>query len=99
MRDVAAERAEIERDIEGLTLCKVFASTVERLGSADALVVGTGTARRTWTWRMYREQVREVALGLRELGFARGSFALLLARNRPEHVIGDLGVVHAGGTP
>ena len=99
MRDIAAERAEIDREIEGLTLCRVFAGTVERLGDAEALVVGSGAARRSWTWKMYREQVREVALGLRELGFARGAFALVLARNRPEHVIGDLGVVHAGGTP
>jgi len=80
-------------------LCKVFAATCERLGDHEALVVGTGAARRTWTWRMFRDQVRDVALGLRELGFQRGAFALILARNRPEHVIGDLGVVHAGGTP
>ncbi len=95
MRDIGAERKQIDQAIEGQTLCSVFERTVARLGDADALVY----AGKKLSWKQYREQVRDVALGLRELGFARGSFAALLARNVPEHLIFDCGVVHAGGTP
>src|SRR5713226_2475250 len=34
---------------------------------------------------------------LRELGFGSGQFGLIMARNVPEHMIADLGIVHAGG--
>jgi long-chain acyl-CoA synthetase len=43
--------------------------------------------------------VRAVALGLKEIGFGSGAFGVVMARNRPEHVIADLGIVHAGGSP
>ena len=95
MRDIARERAEIDQEIAGKTLCSVFAATVARLGDQPALVCGDTR----YTWRGYRERVRDVALGLRALGFAAGDFGVLLARNRPEHVIADLGILHAGGTP
>ncbi len=95
MRNIEAERQEIDRAIAGQTLCSVFEQTAARRGAGDALIIGT----RKISWTEYRERVREVALGLHALGLARGEFAVLLARNLPEHVIFDLGVVHAGGTP
>ena len=95
MRDIAAERREIEREIEGQTMCTVFKRTVERLGDADALVIGEAKL----SWNAYRDRVREATLGLAGLGFTPGSFAVIMAKNRPEHLIADLGVVHARGTP
>jgi long-chain acyl-CoA synthetase len=95
VRNIEAEREETDRAIAGQTLCSVFAETAARLGDRAALVVGADKV----TWTQYRERVREVALGLHALGFERGDFGVLLARNRPEHVMADLGVVHAGGTP
>ncbi|MGE5181130.1 MAG: AMP-binding protein, partial [Acidobacteriota bacterium] len=95
MRDISKERAEIDRAIAGQTLCGVFEATAARRGDADALICGDTRL----SWRGYRERVRDAALGLAALGFAPGSFGVLLARNRPEHVIADLGIVHAGGTP
>ena len=92
-------RAEIDREVEGKTLCSVFAETVQQLGDAPALFSREGTAWKALSWQQYREQVRGVALGLRARGFARGDFAIILSRNRAEHLIADLGVVHAGGTP
>src|SRR5207302_7639285 len=41
--------------------------------------------------------VAAVTLALRSLGFGPGQFGLIMARNAPEHVIADLGIVHAGG--
>jgi long-chain acyl-CoA synthetase len=95
MRDIGAERQSIETAIAGQTLCSVFDRTVSRLGDADALVYGDTK----YSWKRYRDNVRDAALGLRALGLEAGQFAVIMARNRPEHVMADLGVVHAGGTP
>ncbi|HET9623789.1 MAG TPA: long-chain fatty acid--CoA ligase [Kofleriaceae bacterium] len=100
MRDVAAERSEIDRAIAGQTLCTAFAETCARRGDAEALVSrARDGSSRSLTWRAYRDQVREVALGLAAIGVAPGSFGVIMARNRAEHVIADLGLVHARGTP
>lgn len=86
MRDVAAERSTIEAAIAGKTLCSVFADTVAARGEAEALIGRAADGSyRTVTWNQYRAQVREVALGLAALGFARGAFGVIMARNRPEH--------------
>jgi len=100
MRDIAAERRYIDRTIEGKTLCSVFAATVARLGDHEALIGKTASGeRRALSWNQYRDGVREVALGCHALGLTPKSFAVIMARNRPEHVIADLGLVHAGATP
>jgi long-chain acyl-CoA synthetase len=100
MRDVAAERSEIDRAIEGQTLCSMFAATVAQLGDAEALVnQGPGGESRSISWNQYRERVREAALGFHALGVTAKSFAVIMARNRTEYVIADLGLVHAGATP
>jgi long-chain acyl-CoA synthetase len=100
MRDIDAERREIDRRIEGKTLCSVFAATVARLGDREAMSGKTAAGeRRALSWNDYRERVREVALGLHALGVTPRSFGVIMARNRPEHLIADLGLVHAGATP
>jgi long-chain acyl-CoA synthetase len=100
MRDIAAERRDIERAIEGETLCSKFAATVARLGDREALVdKGPGGERRAISWIQYRERVRDAALGFQALGIAPKSFGVMLARNRPEYQIADLALVHAGCTP
>jgi long-chain acyl-CoA synthetase len=53
----------------------------------------------TRTWAEYRYEVRKAASGLKALGFRPGEFAVIMARNRPEHLVADLGVLHARGTP
>src|SRR5690242_8127476 len=53
----------------------------------------------TRTWSEYRIEVRKAASGLKSLGFRPGEFAVIMARNRPEHLVADLGVLHARGTP
>jgi long-chain acyl-CoA synthetase len=98
-RDVAAERARIERLIAGKTLPSVFADTVDRHPTAKALNWKTDQGWQSLTWEGYRERVRQVALGLSAIGFGPGEFGVIMARNRPEHVIADLGIMHAQGTP
>jgi long-chain acyl-CoA synthetase len=100
MRDIAAERSEIDRAIEGQTLCSVFAATVARLGDARALVGKAPNGEpRSLSWNQFRERVREAALGFHALGVTPKSFGVFMARNRPEYLIADLGAVHAGATP
>lgn len=49
------------------------------------------------TWRQYLERVREIALGLKGLGFARGEVAALIGRNRPNWVWSELAAHSLGG--
>jgi len=42
------------------------------------------------TWQAYLDAVRELALGLRELGLARGDKLAIVGGNRPEWVISEL---------
>ena len=63
MRDIAAERRDIELATEGQTLCSKFAAAVARLGDAEALVdKGPGGERRALSWNQYRERVRAVTV-------------------------------------
>jgi len=98
--DLQALRGEMDRAIAGRTLCSAFAETVASRPDAPALRwKDAGGAWQTLTWRQYRERVRDMTLALRDLGLGRGDFALIQTRNRPEHVIVDLAILHAGATP
>jgi long-subunit acyl-CoA synthetase (AMP-forming) len=95
--DVIAERSDIDAAISGKTICTIFAEAEARWGDRPALHWKDNGDWHTLTWHGYREQVAAVTLALRELGFGAGQFGLIMARNVPEHVIADLGIVHAGG--
>ena len=95
--DVLAERAAIDAAVSGKTVCTAFANAVAKWGEKPALHWKDNGDWRTLTWRDYRDEVAAVTLALRSLGFGPGQFGLIMARNAPEHVIADLGLVHAGG--
>jgi long-chain acyl-CoA synthetase len=98
---VLRERAEIEQEIAGQTLCDLLAGTAKRAGGSPAYSDrdDPGTPWHTLTWADTREQVLELAAGLAELGLAPGERVALLMPNRAEHVLADLATVHAGGVP
>src|SRR5712691_7806316 len=99
-RDIAAERAAIDAEVAGRTFVGAFAETVDRLADADAIRwKDSSGAWQALTWREYRHQVSEVAMGLVSLGFEPGDFTVIMARNRPEPMIADLGTQHARGVP
>src|SRR6266540_6412488 len=98
-QDVLAERRAIDAESDGKTICDIFAGNAEAHGDEPALSWEEGGGWRTLTWRQYRERVAAAAMGLRSIGVARGDFVAIMTRNRPEHVIMDLGAVHAGATP
>src|SRR5437867_2636858 len=95
--DVLAERAAIDAAVSGKTVCTAFADAVAKWGEKPALHWKDNGDWRTLTWRGYREQVAAMTLALRDLGFGPGQFGLIMARNVPEHMVADLGIVHAGG--
>jgi long-subunit acyl-CoA synthetase (AMP-forming) len=95
--DVLAERAAIDAAVSGKTVCTLFADAVSRWSGNPALRWKDDGDWKALTWRGYRDQVAAVTLALRALGFGPGQFGLIMARNAPEHVIADLGIVHAGG--
>jgi long-chain acyl-CoA synthetase len=49
-----------------------------------------------FTWADYQERVRKMALGMRELGLARGDVVALIGNNRPEWIWGEI-AAHAVG--
>jgi long-chain acyl-CoA synthetase len=95
--DVIAERADIDKAVSGKTVCTLFADAVAKWGDRPALHWKEDGEWRSLTWKGYRDEVAAVTLALRSLGFGPGQFGLIMARNAPEHVIADLGIVHAGG--
>src|SRR5438128_7872795 len=96
--DVLAERAAIDAAVSGKTICTIFADAVGKWGDRPALRWKNNGDWHTLTWKGYREEVAAVTLALRGLGFGTAQFGLIMARNIPEHVIADLGIVHAGGS-
>jgi long-chain acyl-CoA synthetase len=93
----ATER--IDSPATGRTVNDLFMQTAADHADAPALVHKRDGAWRTITWGEYRDRAAEVAMALRRLGVGRGDHVALMMRNRPEHVIADVGVLLAGGTP
>jgi long-chain acyl-CoA synthetase len=97
--DLEQTRARIEHAIAGKTLLTEFEDAVREGGDAPALHWRTDAGWQTLSWREYRDRVRQVAYGLKSIGFVGEGFGVILARNRPEHVIADLGLLYARGVP
>lgn len=97
--EVEHERQAIEAAIGDMTLVGLLGRNAERFADHPAVHWKAGEETRTLTWSEYRDQVMEVAAGLRTLGVEAGNFVAIMAGNRPEHVIADLGIVHAGAVP
>ncbi len=101
MSDVLAERQEIEALIKGRSIAHAFADTVEELGDSPAFSdkIGIeGAGWRTLSWRELRAQGLEIAAAFVELGVQAGDRVAIMASNRLEHVLADIGAMHAGAT-
>ena len=91
------ERAEIERAAGEATICGLLAQTAAAAGGDPAFSDEAGDGWQTLTWAQARQQVLELAAGFAALGLAPGERVALMLPNRTEHVLADLGAVHAGG--
>ncbi len=99
MRDVAKERETIAATIGEATLVDVLDRNAARFGTLPAIRWTEDGETRTIGWATYRERVVAVAAGLRALGVGKSDFVGIMAGNRPEHVIADLGAIYAGAVP
>jgi long-chain acyl-CoA synthetase len=101
--DIMRQRAEIEAMMAGRTLCDELRDVAETAGDAYAYSdeagadAGAGDGWQSLTWSQARQRVLEIAAGFAALGLAPGERVALMLPNRSEHVLADLGAVHAGG--
>jgi long-chain acyl-CoA synthetase len=97
---VIEQRADIEAQTAGLTLCGLLERTAASHG--DELAYSDRDADGPWqsvTWREFRDEVLRLAAGLAGLGLEPGDRVALMLPNRIEHVLADQAVLHAGGIP
>ena len=80
------------------TLNKLFFDAVEKFNKPDALQYKKDGAYVPISSRELADRVRHVALGLKELGIARGDRVAILSENRPEWAVVDLACLTAGLT-
>lgn len=92
------ERREIDSAVEGKTIVDFFDRNAEQFPDQPAIHWREGELWKHHTWAQYRTLVHQAAAGFRTLGIDSDEFVAIQAGNRPEHVIADLGAVHAGGT-
>lgn len=89
---VLDQRREIEAEIAGKTVPTLLTEIAGAKPDSPAFHGETTT----WTWSQVREQVRDLAAGFAELGVRGGDVVALMASNRPEHILADLGASSAG---
>lgn len=75
--------------------------TAKQYGDAAALHQPIGNKRdrryRAYSWKEWLESSREIALGLRSCGLAKGEIVCILSETRAEFYLADLGVMGADG--
>ena len=80
------------------TLNQLFFDAVARFDKPDALQVKVGGKYTAISSRSLADQVRQVALGLQELGIKRGDRVAILSENRPEWAVADYAALTSGLT-
>ncbi|GAA3414501.1 hypothetical protein GCM10018952_35320 [Streptosporangium vulgare] len=96
MAGVLEERAAIEREIAGRTVCGQLKEAAESNPDAPAYSDPVEGGWSTLTYSQARQRVLEIAAGFAALGLEPGEAVALMMVNRSEHVLADLGAVHAG---
>ncbi|MDX6357408.1 MAG: long-chain acyl-CoA synthetase [Nocardioidaceae bacterium] len=99
--DLAADRADIEQLIGGRTVADALAATVATYGDRPAYSdKADGRAEwRTYTWQQMYDAARDVAAALVDLGVEPGRTVAIMATNRIEHIVADMGAMLAGAVP
>lgn len=101
--DVLSERARIMGLVEGRTLPAALADTAvsaaDHPAYSDKHRVPDGEAWRTVTWSQVRELALDVAGALIARGVRAGDTVAIMATNRIEHFVADIGACHAAATP
>jgi len=93
------DRAQIENSIEGKTLCDSLRRTAEEHGDRPAFSDRVDGGWATLTWSQTRQRALELAAGFVAIGCRRGDRVALMMPNQTEHILSDLGALHAGAVP
>lgn len=100
---IAAERDRIQALVEGRTLVDALADTVAQYADqpaySDRHHAPEGESWRTLSWRETHERALDLAGALMEAGVVAGDTVAIMATNRIEHFLADMGAVHAAATP
>lgn len=96
---IQEQRDELDRAVEGQTVCTGLAATAAEHGDEPAYSDRIDGQWQTLTWADTRTRALETAAGFAALGLEPGDVVALMMPNRSEHVLADLGAVHAGGVP
>ncbi|WP_182902052.1 long-chain fatty acid--CoA ligase [Microbispora sp. H10830] len=99
MTGVLEERAAIEREIAGRTVCEQLRWAAQEHPDSPAYSDPAGDGWTTLTYAEARRRVLQIAAGYAALGLRPGDAVALMLVNRSEHVLADLGAVHAGAVP
>ncbi|WP_169985892.1 long-chain fatty acid--CoA ligase [Microbispora sp. H10836] len=99
MTGVLEDRAAIEREIAGRTVCEQLSWAAREHPDSPAYSDPAGDEWTTLTYAEAHGRVLEIAAGYAALGLRPGDAVALMLVNRSEHVLADLGAVHAGAVP
>lgn len=81
------------------TFAQMLCDRAEREPDVVAYCSWAGGAARPTTWSEYLRQVREVALGLHDLGAVPGDRVAIVSATRHEWVVAALAILSLGGVP
>jgi long-chain acyl-CoA synthetase len=99
---VPTTKDELDRKVEGQTICSRFLDTVDAHGHRTALRSRVEDVRATtwesWDYREYADRVAAAAAGLQSLGVKPGDRVVLMMRNIPAFHVVDLAVAFCGAT-
>jgi long-chain acyl-CoA synthetase len=98
---ILEQRAAMLRPYQGRTLCAELQAAAEQWGELPAYSDRDGAEAgwQTISWQQARQRALELAAGFTALGLRPGERVALMLPNRVEHVLADLGALHAGGVP
>ena len=81
----------------GTNLVAMFERSATKGGATPFLWAKSAGAYSSWSWDRARDEARLVARCLAARGLQPGERVLILAENRPEWCVADLGILMAGG--
>jgi long-chain acyl-CoA synthetase len=96
---IQEQPSDLGRALAGRTICTALAETAELHGARPAYSDRIDGEWKTLTWAGTRTRALETAAAFAALGLESGDVVALMMPNRSEHVLADLGAVHAGGVP
>jgi long-chain acyl-CoA synthetase len=96
---VLGQRAAMEQESAGRTICGELAAAASRWADLPAYTDRDGGSWQTLTWGQTRERALRLAAAFAALGLEPGERVALMLPNPVEHVLADLGALHAGGVP